>query len=151
MQRGTTPVVGILLLVSITVVAAATVSLVVATPPSEPPPTAAIGASVAADSDRITLTHRGGESLNVTDISIQITVDGQKLEEQPPVPFFATPGFESGPTGPINVASPDQWHAGETTSFRLASTNDPLIEPGDTVRIRIYGKRGQIVSLTETA
>ena len=151
MQRASSSVVGILIVLSLTVLSAATVGLVISTPPAEPPPTASIDAAVDADTNRIQLTHRGGETLNVTEISVEITVDGTQLSEQPPVPFFATPGFESGPTGPFNVASPNRWHAGETTSLTIASTNDPEVAPGDSVRIRIIGKRGTIQELSETA
>lgn len=150
MSRAITSVVGTLLLVAVTVVAAAaTLSVVVAVDPGTDAPTAALALTADADADRIALTHRGGDTLAVGDLSVTVSVDGRELERQPPVPFFAARGFESGPTGPFNSASDDDWTAGETGGFRLASTNDPALSPGDRVEVTI-ATEGAVVATVET-
>lgn len=145
MDRAVAPVVGVTLLVAVTVLAAsavATAALLLETP-SEPT-RAAVSLSVDAATDRFRLTHRGGPTLNVSRVSLAVTVDGDPLAEQPPVPFFAAPGYVSGPTGPFNSGTDPQWNAGETAGFRLASTNSPAIDSGDRVTVRIT-RDGELV------
>ena len=138
MDRAVAPTIAVTLLVAITVLAAAavgTAALAVDTPTE--PTRVAISFAVDASTDRLTFTHRGGDNLNVSSVSVTVTVDGESLAEQPPVPFFAASGFRSGPTGPFNSGGKPRWQAGERAGFALASTNSPAIEPGDTVRVRI--------------
>lgn len=149
--RGMTSVVGILLLVAVTVAAAGFVGMTVAVSPPDSPPTAAFEASVDGNSGVISITHRHGDELCLSEISMRIVVDGEPLDEQPPVPFFSAAGFESGPTGPFNSASPDTWQVGETGTMTIAGTNDPDIAPGDTVTIRIHTESATIAELTVTA
>lgn len=138
MDRATAPVVAVALLVAVTVVAASvvgTAALAIGTPTE--PAQVAVSLSVDATTDRFRLTHRGGDTLDVTRIALSVTVDGDPLAEQPPVPFFATAGYRSGPTGPFNSRSDPRWRAGERGSFRLASTNAPAVRAGDTVTVTI--------------
>jgi flagellin-like protein len=151
MQRGAIPVVGVVLLLAITVLSAATVGLVVSSPPSEPPPTASFELSVDGESDEIELTHLGGDTIDLTAVSVRISVDGTRLEKQPPIPFFSASGYESGPTGPFNRASPNEWEAGETATLTVASTNDPELSAGDTVRVQLYTDTATVADLTVTA
>lgn len=114
----------------------------VGSPAAGDPSTVALEASANASADRVTLVHRGGDTLAVEDLRVRVVVDGRPLAHQPPVPFFAAEGFQSGPTGPFNVAGDTRWTAGETASFVIAATNAPRLEPGVTVVVRIYrGKR----------
>lgn len=85
----------------------------------------------------IVLTHGGGAPIDVREISVNVTVDGQPLSHQPPVPFFATTGFRGGPTGAFNPAADSRWRVGEQASFRVASTNAPPIRDGVRVRVQI--------------
>lgn len=105
---------------------------------TEPGPRVALTLSVEASSQRVALAHEGGDQLAMADVRIRVSVDGVPLSHQPPVPFFVARGFRAGPTGPFNVASDGVWTAGETASFSVASTNEPPIVPGATVRVRIY-------------
>jgi len=151
-SRATTPVVGVALLVAVTVVAAAAVgSAVLAVDRPDAPPRTALSLSADAGTDRIALRHEGGAALEVASLRVQVRVDGEPLAHQPPVPFFATTGFESGPTGPFNVATRDRWTAGEVAAVRLAGTNDPQLTPGATVRVRVYADGQQVADLTATA
>lgn len=152
MDRAVAPVVGVALLLAITVLAASavgTAALLLETP--DEPTSAAISLSVDAETDRVRFTHRGGDTLDVSHLSLSVTVDGTPLAEQPPVPFFAATGFVSGPTGPFNSGGDTRWRAGETAGFRLASTNSPTIDEGDQVTVRIVREKQTIVVVRSRA
>lgn len=151
MTRALSPVLGVVLLVGITVAVAATVGAVATVDPGGTVPAAHLTLSVDAESGRVALTHEGGETLDVSALSVTVAVDGEALDHQPPVPFFAAAGFESGPTGPFNVASGDDWSAGETAGFRLASTNDPQLPEGAHVEVTVATERGTVAELEATA
>lgn len=136
-RRGVTPVVGVVLLVAITVGIGATVGVALQSGvDATAPPQARFDLAVAGGG-RITLTHVGGDPVDADRLRIRVTVEGEPLAHQPPVPFFAAEGFESGPTGPFNLASDPHWTAGERGGVRVASTNHPRIDPGDRVRVRV--------------
>lgn len=136
-DRGVSPVVGVAVLAFLTVVLSVTVVAAVPSLSADPQPTARLTVSADASTDRIALTHRQGSSLDVTELNLTVRVDGTSLSHQPPVPFFASEGFEAGPTGPFNTASPNDWQAGETAGFRIATTNDPQLSPGATVSVTV--------------
>lgn len=137
MPRAVSPVVGVVTLVGITVLLSVTLLGTAAMDLSQPGPTASLAVSVDAATDRIELSHRGGNELAVAEMEIHVTVDGEPLRYQPPVPFFAADGFESGPVGAFNSASTDTLRAGERTSFAVATTNAPAIHQGSTVSVRV--------------
>lgn len=148
--RATTSVLGTALLVGLTVVLAATVVATVGSfTLASSTPSAAFDLSV--EGDRIELTHVGGDPLEVDSLSLTVAVEGEELDEQPPVPFFSADGFASGPTGPINPASEPEWTPGETVSFQVASTNEPPIEPGDRVTVTVAVDGQRLVTLEDTA
>jgi FlaG/FlaF family flagellin (archaellin) len=143
--RGAAPVVGVALLVVASVTLAGVVLLLAPAAPAEPAPRAALRLSVDPATDRIALTHIGGDPLDVRDLRLELAVNGTPLVHQPPVPFFAARGFRSGPTGPFNSGADPRWTPGETASVRLASTNAPAIEPGARVRVTV-SVDGQVVA-----
>jgi FlaG/FlaF family flagellin (archaellin) len=151
--RALTPVLGIALLTLVTVLAAAAVGAGLSGigPAGETPPRVSLSASANASVDRITLAHTGGDVVSVSRLRVRITVDGQRLTHQPPVPFFAATGFESGPTGPFNTAADGQWAAGERATLTLASTNSPQLTPGATVRVDVYRGGHRIATATARA
>lgn len=151
MARALSSVLGTVLLTAVVVVAAAGVGALVAVEPPAPAPTARFTATADAGADRIALTHEGGDTVEVGDLSVSIRVDDRPLAHQPPVPFFAARGFESGPTGPFNVAADGTWSAGETATVTVASTNDPRLSPGSTVEVRLATERAVVAVLTTTA
>jgi hypothetical protein len=112
---------------------------------------AVTGATLAVDGDRLTLTHRAGEPLDVRRLDVIVRVDGTPLRHQPPIPFFAARGFGPGPTGPFNPAADPTWDAGERASLRVAATNHPPLVAGArvTVELRYDGRR--LATLTATA
>lgn len=146
-------VVGIALLVAVTVLTATVVGATVfgTATTDDPTPTVSLSGSADATRDRIALTHRGGDTLNVSRLRLEITVDGEPLARQPPVPFFAATGFESGPTGPFNTATDSTWRAGETAAVRLAGTNSPELTEGARVRVRVYSDGVRLATVEATA
>lgn len=150
------PVVGALLLVAVTVALAAVLGAAAlgtagtADGPGERGPTA-LSLSVDAGTDRLTLVHRAGASLDARRLVIRVDVAGTPLRHQPPVPFFAARGFRAGPTGPFNPAADPRWAAGEAASLRLASTNAPGIDPGDRVVVRVAVGDRRVATLSARA
>ncbi|MXR51229.1 type IV pilin [Halovenus sp. WSH3] len=151
MERAASSVVGVVLLLGITVVGAATVGLAVNSTTETAPTMASFDLAVDAETNSLTLTHRGGDPVDLTQAEFHVTVDGVPLESDPPIPFFAAVGFRSGPDGPFNAASPNTWHSGETGRFRIAGTNDPTIAPGSAVTVRVVVDGTEIAKVTATA
>jgi FlaG/FlaF family flagellin (archaellin) len=135
-DRAIAPVAGVLLLAITVVLAGGVVTVTLgAAEPVEPAPMASL--SLSATDDRITVAHRGGDALNASELGIRVSVDGEPLARQPPVPFFSAAGFHPGPTGAFNAASGDEWLPGASASFRVAGTNDPTLKPGRTVVVEV--------------
>jgi len=148
-DRALAPVAGVLLLAITVVLAGGVVTVALGAPsePVEPAPTASL--SLSATGDRITVTHRGGDALDASGLDVRVTVDGEPLARQPPVPFFSAAGFRPGPTGAFNAASGGDWRVGGEASFRVAGTNDPALEPGRAVAVEI-SVDGRPVAALET-
>jgi flagellin-like protein len=151
--RALSSVLGSVLLLGVAVVAAAAVGATTlgVTPADEGPTRAAFDLRADAEADRLTLVHRGGDTVSVSDLRVRVRIDGRPLAHQPPVPFFAATGFESGPTGPFNVASDGRWRAGERASLRLAGTNDPTLDPDSRVVVEIYLGEQRVAELEAVA
>jgi FlaG/FlaF family flagellin (archaellin) len=150
--RGFGSVVGIALLVLVAVLAASVVgAATLSATPDAAPPQVALAVSADAGADRIALTHRGGDALSVGRLRVVVHVDGERLAHQPPVPFFAARGFESGPTGPFNVADDGRWQAGETAAVRLAGTNSHRLSAGTRVRVVVYHGAYELATVTTRA
>uniref|UniRef100_UPI0005B1D315 hypothetical protein n=1 Tax=Haloferax sp. ATB1 TaxID=1508454 RepID=UPI0005B1D315 len=118
---------------------------------SSPTPTRPTALSLAVSGDTLSLTHEGGAPLDVDSLAIRISVDGAPLAHQPPVPFFSASGFQPGPTGPFNAAADSRWTAGETATLELAGTNDPDIELGATVTVRVFDGETPVAALEASA
>lgn len=151
MARAVSPLVAVVLLVGITVVGSAMLLGSVDTELSEPAPRASLSVSVDATPNRISVTHRGGEDIDVSRLNIHITVEGQQLQYQPPVPFFAADGFVSGPEGAFNSAGSHTLRAGDTAALSLAATNDPEIHYEDRVTVQIATETSVLYENTITA
>lgn len=150
-SRATAAPVAVATLVLVTVSLGAGVTWLGTAAPAEPPPRVALGLSVDGETDTVALTHRAGDALDVRRLRLRITVDGDPLVHQPPVPFFAATGFESGPTGPFNRAADPRWDPGETAAIRIAGTNAPAVDPGAEVRAEVFVGDYRVVLLTTTA
>lgn len=147
--------VGLVLLVALTTILAAVVGGTLLRMPADIQTTAPspVVLSVTVDADRQTvrLIHDGGRPLDVRTLTVRLTIDGTPLRHQPPIPFFATRGFQAGPTGPFNSAADPIWTPSESVSFRIAGTNRPAITTEATVVIEIYQRDTRIVRLSTTA
>lgn len=152
MTRAITPVLGAVLLALITVALAGILAASAGTAPLAGPDPGFTSVSATASGDgTVTLTHERGSALDVRDLSVRIAVDGTPLDTQPPVPFFSTPGFEPGPTGPFNSAADPEWTVGETASVTVAASNSPSIGAGDEVTVRLYRDGRPVAEATTTA
>ncbi|WP_299269093.1 type IV pilin [Halorientalis sp.] len=151
--RALSSVIGVVLLVAVTVLTAAAVGVTVldAAPADGSPTRAALELRAEASTDRLTLRHRGGDTVPVSDLRLRVRIDGRQLAHQPRVPFFAATGFDSGPTGPFNTAADGRWQAGERASVQLANTNDPPLEPGSRVSVDVYLDGKKLAALEATA
>lgn len=138
-RRAVAPVVGVSLLLAVVVVLAAVVGAFVVGlgGESENAPQAAITGEC--DGNEITLTHAGGDDLDVNELAVRIFVDGRPLEKQPAVPATGMPGFRGAPGGAFNSQSDNTWTAGETASVKIAATtNSPQPSTGSRVTVRFY-------------
>jgi len=149
-DRAVAPVLGAVLLVALAVVMAAGVSALVTVEPPGETRSAVMTLSVGADGT-VAVTHRGGAAVEPGRLRVRISVDGRRLDEQPPVPFFAADGFASGPTGPFNRGYAGSWRAGETATLRIAATNRPAVSAGATVTVRLSLNGRRLAVLEATA
>jgi len=118
-----------------------------ATPASSP----TVAATLTVDGDRLVLTHRAGEDVDVRRLDVTVRVDGTPLRHQPPVPFFAARGFRGGPTGPFNPATEPTWRVGETAAVRVAATNRPQLDPGARVTVVLEYDGHRLTTASATA
>lgn len=147
MARAFAPVAAVLLL-AVTVVAAAGVLALAPAAAADPPAPRGVDAEATAGG-AVELTLVAGPAIDPGSLSIRVRVDGDPLAHQPPVPFFAATGFHGGPTGALNAASNADWRVGDTVSFSIAETNQPVPSTGDTVEVTLV-VRGQVVATDAT-
>jgi hypothetical protein len=145
MSRGTIPLVGVVLLVALTVAAGAVVAAgALGVEPHSPADRVALEVAVDAGGNRIALTHAGGTTLDVRELSLTIRIEGEPLTHQTPIPYFAAPGFVGAPTGPINSGGDPDWSTGERATLRIAATNEPRPGPGDRMTVELAGERAAL-------
>lgn len=153
MSRAESTVLGALLLTALTLVLAAVagVAVVDSTTPAEAPRPIVLSASALVDDGTVVvaIVHQGGPGLDVHEIEVRISVGGDRLDEQPPVPFYSAPGYASFPSGPFNPVADPRWEVGERASLTITGENAASIEEGATVRIEIY-RDGLRVGTVET-
>lgn len=148
-DRAVSPALGAVLLVGVTVATAAVFGTLLfgqAAALSGSPPTATF--DLAADGDRVSIDHTGGDAVDVQALRIEVAVDGEPLTHQPPVPFFAARGFHGGPGGPFNPETGSDWEVGETATFRIAGTNDPTLEPDAELSVELFYGEQRFASLS---
>ncbi|WP_416838456.1 type IV pilin [Haloferax sp. DFSO52] len=150
--RGSTVLVGSVLVVALVVVLAGVVGVAALdAAESAPDPVRPTVLSASVTDGTLTLTHEEGAPLDVRSLRIHITVDGDSLAYQPPVPFFSARGFRPGPTGPFNSASDPEWTVGESASVAVAGTNDPALTSGSRVVVRVSDGETPIAVLRTVA
>lgn len=150
--RAITPVVGTLMLAAIAVLLAAVlVSGVTAISLESDPPTAAFDLEADGETDTLEIEHVGGETVDVRDLSVTITVEGDTLRYQPPVPFVGADGFDGSPDGPFNDEADPSWERGERVTLTVAETNQPTLNSGDTVTVTLTVDDYRIATLETVA
>jgi FlaG/FlaF family flagellin (archaellin) len=150
-ERALAPVAGALLLLLCALLAAGVAASALSASPGDPAPRAAFDLEVDPATDAVTVVHAGGDPVQPNRLRLRVTVDGEALARQPPVPFFAARGFRSGPRGPFNAGWNGSWRVGQVARFRLAATNAPGIEAGDDVRVRLYAGERLLADLRTRA
>lgn len=146
--RAITPALGVVLLVAVTILVAASVAVMVGMlDPGPSKPQLAVMGTVDHETNELTIEHAGGDTLVVGEFSLNVDIDGEALEHQPPIPFFSATGFRSGPTGPFNPEGADTWSPGERGTLQIASTNEPLPSAESTVTITISVEGTTIASI----
>ncbi len=150
--RAVSRLVGVLALLAITVLLATMVAVGASTWSLESGgPTAAFDLAADGETSTVAIDHLEGDEIDVAELSIRITVDGEELTDQPPVPFVGADGFDGSPTGPFNAESDSEWRTGERVSVTVAETNDPTVESGDTVGVTLVVNGTRIATLETTA
>lgn len=151
--EGTSPVVGVLFLVALTLILAGILAGTIGGGiPLERAPTASVSMDeVDSSENRIVLIHDGGDSIDVSEIEILTYVNGEPLEKQlRSLPAFGAPGYLWPPNpGPIFKGTSDHtWEVGETSSYRIASTNSPSgFDSSDSVTVKIVHRpSGSLIS-----
>lgn len=154
MSRAASTVLGALLLTAATLVLAAVagVAVVESSPPAHAPEPVVLSANVLVDDDGtvvVVLVHEGGPDLDVHEIDVRISVGEDRLDRQPPVPFYSAPGYASFPSGPFNPVADPGWEVGERASLTITGENATPIVEGASVRIEIY-REGLRIATVET-
>ena len=158
-DSGISEVVGVILITAIVVVASVVVYAAINVYNLEQPVIANIDIeSVNTSNQEVVLVHRGGDSFNVSEISIFISVNGETLGynliELPAGSTTGFFGFLGGvlwkPSGATSSYAHDNiWDPGGTGDFRIAKSNRKL-HPGDLLKVTIYHRpSGMIISSPE--
>ncbi|WP_247002659.1 type IV pilin N-terminal domain-containing protein [Halosolutus gelatinilyticus] len=150
--RGTSPIVGLIAVLAVTVCLGAIIAVGVGSWSIESgAPMATFDLTVDGDRSAITIEHVAGDPIDVEALSVVITVDGTELANQPPVPFVGANGFDGAPRGPFNAASDSTWEAGERAGVTVAETNAPEIETGNAIAVTLSVDGRPAASLEATA
>lgn len=151
-SRAVSPVVGVVALIALVVCLAAVVAVGMgALGLASDGPTAVFALSADGDASSIVVDHRGGDPIDVSALSVTIAINGEELDEQPPVPFVGASGFDGAPNGPFNARADPEWRAGERAGLEVAGTNDPGIDSGDTVTVTLVVDGNRVTTLEATA
>lgn len=155
-RRGTSPVVGVVLLVGITVLLASVMGAFVAFGEAtvEPAPRTHFTASLDAtdgwpDGQRLQVVHEGGDAVQASEIALVLEIDRvdaasrltgfptrRLTDDNVRGPDVFDNGY-AGVDGVLDAAYTDgRWESGDRASLRIAQTNLD-VRPGDRVRVRI--------------
>ncbi|MCL7412650.1 MAG: type IV pilin N-terminal domain-containing protein [ANME-2 cluster archaeon] len=157
-DSGISPVIGLILMTFLVVIFSAAVYAVVGSHSLIEPVIADIEIMGADVSDQeVVLVHRGGQSFNVSEISILISINGKTLEKNLiDLPVAGTPpGFLHSVGGvlwstPTNQTHDNIWDPGDKGDFNIAGTNSDQFNPGDLLVVTIYHRpSGTIISSPE--
>ena len=153
-DSGISQVMGVILITAIVVVASGIVYTMVTGYELEQPVIANIDIeSVNLSNQEVVLVHRGGDSFDVSEISIIISVNGETLEKNLiELPSAHPPGFFGPPSGVLhklsgtteNYGHDNTWDSGDTGDFKIAEGNRKL-DPGDLLKVTIYHRPSETI------
>lgn len=151
--RGVTPVIGAVLLISITVLLAAMVATTsLGHEAMRDPPQASLSVDATPSADEITVDHAGGDTLHASQTRLVVTVDGTRAT------FDAIPSsavLSVGSSAVIDIAGDDEvdWD-GDGTYDAYAPTEDadvlPALTDGDEVTVRLVDVDNEVVFFETT-
>ena len=152
-DSGISEVVGVILITAIVVAASAIAYATVNVYDLEQPVIANIDIeSVDLSNEEVVLVHRGGDSFNVSDVSIIISVNGETLEKNLiNLPAFNIPGFNYVGGVLHSWSNDNYWDSGDKGYFNVAGTNNPSsFNSGDLLKVIIYHRpTGTIITSPE--
>jgi len=152
-DSGMSEVMGVILITAIVVVASGIVYTMVTGYELEQPVIANIDIESVDMSpyQEVVLVHRGGDSFDVSEISIFISVNGETLDnnlEDLPVagPHTGFYGFLGGVLWgtPTNQSHDNIWDSGDTGDFKIAEGNRKLYT-GDLLKVTIYHRPSETI------
>ena len=151
-DSGMSEVMGVILITAIVVVASGIVYTMVTGYELEQPVIANIDIeSVNLSNQKVVLVHRGGNSFDVSEISIFISVNGETLDnnlDDLPVagPHTGFYGFLGGVLWgtPTNQSHDNIWDSGDTGDFKIAEGNRKLYT-GDLLKVTIYHRPSETI------
>lgn len=153
-DSGISEVIGVILITAIVVVASGITYAAVNDYEMEQPVIANIDIeSVNRSNQEVVLVHRGGDSFDVSEISIIISVNGETLEKNlidlpdfSPAGFGALSGVLWKPSGATANNSHDNiWDPGDTGDFNIAGTNSLKFDTGDLLKVTIYHRPSETI------
>ena len=152
-DSGMSEVIGVILITALVVAASAIAYAAVNVYELEQPVIANINIESVdlSNHQEVVLVHRGGNSFDVSKISIFISVNGETLDnnlEDLPVVGGIT-GFYGALGGvfwgtPTNQSHDNIWDSGDMGDFRIAKSNREL-HPGDLLKVTIYHRPSETI------
>ena len=146
-DSGMSEVMGVILITAIVVVASGIVYTMVTGYELEQPVIANIDIeSVNRSNQEVVLVHRGGDSFDVSEISIFISVNGETIPHNLiELPMNSTTGF-GAPGGVLHGWSNDNfWDPGDTGDFNIAKTTNRELNSGDLLKVTIYHRPSETI------
>ena len=147
-DSGISEVVGVILITAIVVAASAIAYATVNVYELEQPVIANIDIeSVNTSNQEVVLVHRGGDSFDVSDVSIIISVNGETLEKNLiNLPAFNIPGFNYVGGVLHSWSNDNYWDSGDKGNFNVAETNNPSsFNSGDLLKVTIYHRPSETI------
>ena len=152
-DSGISEVVGVILITAIVVVASVVVYAAINVYNLEQPVIANIDIeSVNTSNQEVVLVHRGGDSFDVSDVSIIISVNGETLKMNLiNLPDSNIAGFKYVGGVLHSWSNDNYWDSGDKGNFNIAGTNSPSsFNSGDLLKVTIYHRpSGMIISSPE--
>ena len=161
-DNGISEVVGVILITAIVVVASVVVYAAFNVYNLEKPVIANIDIESVdlSNYQEVVLVHRGGDSFDVSEISIFISVNGETLDYNlEDLPVAGTPTGFYGALGGVlhklsgataNCDHDNIWDPGDLGDFNIATTTNRELNSGDLLKVTIYHRpSGMIISSPE--